>query len=375
MADPFTSSFTRAGSAANMMSSMTGHPRSRRRAWRLFRALAAGLLLAVSATSTTADPRLPARVVILVGFGPGQGNDQPARPDATALAANRMTPDMSYDQTARFLARHLGRHLPGSPPVEARQAPGAAGLVAAQRLYDATPNGGVLALLSSNVVFASALNLPGARFRADRFTWIGGVARDAWACVRRNAAAGRDALWTGTLGVGSRSDVQARALRDLASLPLKVAPGYVSRFELARALETGEIDAACGWPVHDLRTRRAGWFASGQMDILASFAPGPASAASLAPPGRGRTVLDVLANEGDFAWPLAAPPGMTAGLAEMFQAAFAALSADEAAAAEARSMGVALEPVSAATLARRVRMLHDLPADAKSALARLYARP
>ena len=124
----------------------------------LRRAFLAFALLAAPAVAH-AQNALPARITILVGFGPGQGNDQPARPDGASAVASRISPDMSFDQSARFLARHLGRLLPGGVMVEARYAPGAAGLLAAATLARAPADGSVLALLSPNVVQASAFGL------------------------------------------------------------------------------------------------------------------------------------------------------------------------------------------------------------------------
>ncbi|MBX9759711.1 MAG: hypothetical protein K2Y29_13130 [Beijerinckiaceae bacterium] len=313
-------------------------------------------------------------VVILVGFGPAQGNDQPARPDAATLASNRMSPDMSYDQTARFLARHLGRFLPGSPSVSAQHTPGGAGLVAARKLAQSRPDGSLIALLSSNIIYASALRLPGAVAPADSLVWLGGVAPDAWACIRTHASAGKKNVWAGSLGAGSRADVHARAMRDLAGYPMEIASGYVSRFELIRALENGELDAACGWPMSDLQRRREEWLSSGKMDIVGAFSAtmnGPSSA-EWRPEGAVAMAFEALAAEAELAWPLAAPPGTTAPTAAAFRKALEALAYDRPAVEDARRAGIALDPIEASTIETRVRQLHTLEPDVREKLVRLY---
>ncbi|MDB5571667.1 MAG: hypothetical protein JWN93_2850, partial [Hyphomicrobiales bacterium] len=87
------------------------------------------------AVSAAEGPRLPERFTILIGFPPGQGNDQAAMPDASSAVAGRIAAEMTFDQTARFLVRHLPRLLPeqpyGRPRGDVRAAPGAAGFVAA----------------------------------------------------------------------------------------------------------------------------------------------------------------------------------------------------------------------------------------------------
>lgn len=328
-----------------------------------------------------AQVSLPKRITLLVGFAPGQGNDQPAQADATRYAASRMSPDLSFNQVARYLARHLGRLLPGNPVLETKYAPGAAGLAAAAMLYAAPNNGRVLGLLSSNAILSSALDFHQGAFRADRFAWIGGVARDNWVCVARGASEPAGPLWIGSLGAGSRSDVHARAIRDLTPVKINVLPGYAGRFELVRALEAGEIDGACGWPINDLERRYGAWLKTGQMMILAQFSsPSMAShrgpiAPQLAENAIARGLLETLAVEGELAWPLAAPPDAPSSLIELLSETLSLLASDREAVEDAIRMGLALDPVSGSETAERVRTLHALTSEDKSTLARFFARP
>lgn len=322
-----------------------------------------------------ADAPFPPRLSLLVGFGPAQGNDQPARPEAATLSLNRFTPDMSYDQTARFLARHLGRFLPGAPTVEARLAPGGAGLVAARRLANSKPDGNLIALLSANVIFGSALRLPGADVKATDFVWLGGVAPDAWACIRTSASTGKKRAWTGSLGIGSRADVHARAMRDLADYPMEIATGYTSRFELVRALENGELDAACGWPLADLNRRQADWLLTGKIFLIGEFSrsrKGP-TAPGWSPEGAVAEAFNALAAEPEIAWPLAAPPGTNRQIAAALSEALDAISYDRTAIEDARYAGIELDPIDASTIDKHVRRLHNLKPEVQAILARIYS--
>lgn len=314
-------------------------------------------------------------VSILVGFGPAQGNDQPARPDAATIASNRMSPDMSYDQTARFLARHLGRFLPGAPEVSARHVPGGAGLVAARRLAQAAPDGSTIALLSSNVIYATALKLPGAEPSIARLVWLGAVAPDTWGCIQTRESVGKVRIWAGSLGVGSRADIHARALRELLGYPLQISSGYISRFELVRAIETGEIDAACGWPSTDIERRRGQWFDTGKMDVVARFSRMAAGLAGPSPPqpsAEAAGVFGALSLESELAWPLAGPPDMAPDIASAFSRALEQLAYDRTATEDAMRAGVALDPVAAQTVRDDVAKLMTLPEGTREKLAQLY---
>src|SRR6516165_11318034 len=62
------------------------------------------------------------RINLIVGYGPGGG----------------------YDVFARLLARHLGRHIAGSPQILVQNMPGAGSLVAANFLYSVAPRDGTV---------------------------------------------------------------------------------------------------------------------------------------------------------------------------------------------------------------------------------------
>ncbi len=348
------------------------------------RRLCLATLASLTAFAAGAQDRPVQGVSILVGFGPAQGNDQPARPDAATLASNRMSPDMSYDQTARFLARHLGRFLPGAPDVSARHIPGGAGLIAARRLSEAAPDGSTIALLSSNIIYAAALKLPGAEASVARFVWLGAVAPDSWGCIQTRESAGKEKIWAGSLGVGSRADIHARAMRDFMGYPFQISSGYTSRFELVRAIETGEIDAACGWPSSDIERRRGQWFDTGKMDVVARFSRTTAGLTGPVLTGPGLTTtwpqpsadiaatLGLLSLEAELAWPLAAPPGMAPEMAAAFRDALEKTAYDRTAIEDAMRAGVALDPVSAQTVHDHVAQLMTLPGGARKKLADLY---
>lgn len=51
-------------------------------------------------------------------------------------------PGAGYDTYARTLARHMGRHIPGSPTFVMRNMPGAGGIVAASWLANVAPKDG-----------------------------------------------------------------------------------------------------------------------------------------------------------------------------------------------------------------------------------------
>src|SRR5262249_34469875 len=67
-----------------------------------------------------------------------------------------------FDTYARAVARHLGRHIPGTPTVIVENVPGAGGVIAANQLYKiAKPDGLTLGHFVGSILFGQVLGQPG----------------------------------------------------------------------------------------------------------------------------------------------------------------------------------------------------------------------
>src|SRR5262245_13831766 len=86
------------------------------------------------------------------------------------------TPGGGYDAYARLLARHLGKHLPGSPAVVVRNNPGAGGLTLANRLYNVEPRDGTaIGTFQDSIAFAPLLGNARLEFDPVKFSWLGSL--------------------------------------------------------------------------------------------------------------------------------------------------------------------------------------------------------
>ena len=67
-------------------------------------------------------------------------------------------PGGSYDLYARFVARFLGRHLPGRPSIVVQNMPGAGSLQAANYLYKVAPkDGSAIGMVAETLPMEQAL--------------------------------------------------------------------------------------------------------------------------------------------------------------------------------------------------------------------------
>src|SRR5215470_12995402 len=122
---------------------------------RLLALVGALLWLAPAAAAQSVEDFYKGRTVtLLVGTSPGGINDL----------------------SARLVARHLGRFIPGNPFIVVQTQPGAGGLVAANRLYRGVErDGSVLAKLERAVPQLAIQGNSNANFDPVKFTWLGSV--------------------------------------------------------------------------------------------------------------------------------------------------------------------------------------------------------
>src|SRR5882762_6980561 len=80
------------------------------------------------------------------------------------------------DISARLVAKHLGRFIPGNPTVVVQNNPGAGGLITANKLYvNAEKDGSVLAKFERAVPQLQIQGDSNAQFDSTKFVWLGSL--------------------------------------------------------------------------------------------------------------------------------------------------------------------------------------------------------
>lgn len=241
------------------------------------------------------------------------------------------------DVEARLLARHLGRHLPGVPRVVVEAIPGAAGVIAANRLARVTkPDGLTMGFFTLGPVVAQLAGSPGVAYDVRRFEAVGAGGADSTVCFARRAARVRsvsdwqartEPLRFASTGLGSITHAFPALLAEHAGLPIRVVSGYRGTNEMRLAFATGEVDAVClSWT-----GIKAGW--PDRSDVVLLVQAGRAvdpelahvpRAVSLATTALGREVfgapLDAMAVAGRF---FALSPGTPRAIRDTLRRAFA----------------------------------------------------
>ena len=281
-----------------------------------------------------------------------------------------------YDLSARVLARHMGRYMPGEPMLVARNMPGAGSLSLANWLYNVAPKDGLdFGIFGRTVPIDPLLGTKGTQFDALKFTWLGSTSNEVSTCVAWHDAPVKNAadlftkeLTVGASGAASPSAVFPYLFNSILGTKLRVINGYTSSATILTALEAGELNGFCAWGWVPMKAMRSDWIRDKKFNVLFQIGlakhrdhPETPLLLDLAKTVEDRELLEILVSPQVFARPFAAPPGIPADRAAALREAFNKTVLDPDFIAEAERLVLEPDLVDAGML--------------EAVLARIYATP
>lgn len=264
-----------------------------------------------------------------------------------------------YDQYARALARHFGRHLAGDPNVLVQNMLGAASLTAVHYLQATAPKDGTaITLFDPGLITESFASPELFKLNLADFQWIGAMLRDVRICYAWGATGiktwddmmARKEFLIGTTAKGSNAYVNGAILRKVFHAPVRQIAGYPGSNEQRLALERGELEGNCSsWSAMP-----PDWVAHERFNALVRFSPKrppdmPASVpyvGDLATTQEQRDLLDVLDAAAELGRPLIVAKEVPAERVAALRAAFQATLNDTAFRKEAQAQSLPLDPVA-----------------------------
>jgi tripartite-type tricarboxylate transporter receptor subunit TctC len=297
-----------------------------------------------------------------------------------------------YESYARLLIPYLSRHLPGHPLIVLQEMPGAAGMVAANYLYNiAHRDGSEIGMVGRGVGIEPLLDPkdPGPRYVAAKFNWIGSPQQEVGLVLTRlpSAIATMQDLKTHELIVSGTTAASApsyypRLMNAVLGTRFKVVEGYKSSQEALLALERGEVDGHCsGSSSAPLRARIEPLVAAGKVKILAQIGrekdpdyPDIPLILDLAATPADRQVLELALTQQVMAWPVVAPPGVPAERIKALRDAFEATMTDPEFLAEAARQKIIINPVSGEKIAGLIDRVYASPREVLDRVAALSRR-
>jgi len=283
-----------------------------------------------------------------------------------------------FDTYARGLARHLSKHIPGSPGVVVENMTGAGSLIAANHVYRvAKPDGLTIGHFIGGLFLGQVLGQPGIEFDAHKFEFIGAPISDHVVCALTKASgitsierwmAAKTPVKMGGIAPGtSTPDNATRILKAALGLPIQLVTGYKGTADVRLAAEGGEVSGGCwGWDSVSVTWRKALDTGDAVVVLQANRKthadlPNVPQAIKFAKGDEGRRLIEVgIHSDSDIVRTYTLPPGTPKDRVQLLRKAFEATLADPEFLADAKKSKLNVDPIPVADIERDIANLFKL---------------
>ena len=297
-----------------------------------------------------------------------------------------------YEFYSRLLGRYMSKYLPGNPTFVVQSMPGAAGMIAANYLYNIAPrDGSEMGMVGRAVGIQPLIDPkdPGPRYVATKFNWIGTPQKEVGLVLVRTSSPIRtlDDLTRHELVVSGTSaaappSYYPKLLNKLLGTKFKVVEGYKSSQTALLALERGEVDGhTSGSSAAPIRERIRPWIQEGKIRVVAQIGlaldpeyPDAPLVMDLARQDIDRQILAVILSQQFMAWPIAMPPDVPAARVAAMRAAFDAAIVDPNFIDDAAKQKLMLNPASGKEIHELLDRVYQTPKEILDRLVSLSDR-
>ncbi len=248
-----------------------------------------------------------------------------------------------YDAYGRLFARHLHKHIPGSPKVIPQQMPGAGGLQGVNHIYNVAPRDGtVIGLVRRGAIIAQITQPSAARFDITKINWLGNIVAEMPVAVAWHTARAKtfDELLrsehiVGGTGTSSVHETTPRLFNALLGTKYRIVGGYKGSGDLDLAMERGEIEGVGYDSWSNVKVRKGDMLRRGLVQVPIAFGldrnpdlPGTPFALDYVRNEEDKQLMKVFFAQDAAARPMIAPPGVPADRLEALRRAFMAVETD-----------------------------------------------
>jgi tripartite-type tricarboxylate transporter receptor subunit TctC len=281
-----------------------------------------------------------------------------------------------YDVYARFLARHLSRHIPGNPTIVSQNMPAASGLAATNWAYSAAaPRDGTAIVATYNALLDDPLyGSPVARFDPLRFESVGSIAKQQTVCatwhmsrIKTIDQARQQEVTVSATGASGDRATMPRILNALLGTKFKVINGYGTT-ESMLAVERGEVDGMCGVSWSTLKVSNPDWIQNNRLTVMIQAGARPQAGLPDVPlvidqasDAEDRRLIELLFFPQEMGRPFIMPPDTPKELVNTIRRAFDATMKDPAFLAEARKSLFDVDPLTGEEMERILRQAYATP--------------
>lgn len=284
------------------------------------------------------------------------------------------------DVYGRLLARHVGRHIPGSPNVIVQNMPGAGSLTAARHLFTVAPKDGTHAAI---ILPGALLNplISGADLKAydpTKFSYLLNANAETLVCVVRRDAPVKEfreafekELVVGGTGAGSSLVDYPLISRNLLGTKVRLIAGYKGSREVSLAVRQNELHGVCGLAWSSAKNQYPEILdPKGNLKVLVQEDSKPHPevaklnvplAINYAKTPQQRQALEIFYAQGEISRPFVLPPGVPQYRVAAVRKAFAAAMKDPALQADAAKLKLDAQPNSGEEVQQLIERLYAAP--------------
>jgi tripartite-type tricarboxylate transporter receptor subunit TctC len=262
------------------------------------------------------------------------------------------------DLTARLIAKHLERYIPGKPTVLVINKPGAGGMIAVNELYNVKkPDGLTMSTMNTGALFGLATGNDALKFDLQKFIWVGQALDEAQTVYVRSATpyTSLDAIRKankegkqpkmGAQSLDHTSNVVVKIVEQILGLDFQVIPGYPGTPQILLDIERGALDGRSQGTGSLLGTRRE-WIEKRYIRLLVTSKnkrdprlPEVPTIEELAPAGK-KNLLSALYAAENIGRSVVLPPGVSPERVKVLRDAFAEMTQDPQFLKEAEKIGL-----------------------------------
>ncbi len=264
-----------------------------------------------------------------------------------------------HDVHARLIANHLGKYLPGNPAVLVQGVPGAGGLSAANYMFNVANREGLeLGLFNRDVLILPLLDQNAAKFRPERFNWIGtpaSYADDAYLILVRSSLGYRNMedvrKASPPINIAHHGTPLIPLVKEGLGASAKIITGYRGSSEAILAFQRKEVDGI-GASYINLTRRFPDWVPTDQVRVIVQYGhdkrlaglPNVPTARELARTPDDLALIKLTELPLTFGFPVAAPPDVPAERVAELRQAFESVMKDKDYRAAIEKAGLEFSP-------------------------------
>ena len=283
-------------------------------------------------------------------------------------------PGGAFDPYARIVARHLSKHIPGSPEITVKNMPGAGSVRAANYLYNTAPkDGSELGLIAGSAALEPLFGARPTQFEGQRFTWLGSANDEPGVCFAWHSTpvvTVKDLFDKGMIiGASGTSNLDfPLALNAVLGTKMKIVRGYEGSSSIMLAMERGEIQGMCGMVYSGLVTSHPGWLAEKKVRTLMQIGlerndklAGAPFVMDFAKNDDDRRLLRLLVGWTIMGRPFLASPGIHEERKLALRRAFDLTVRDPAFLADAAKLRLDISPIRGLTIEQYLQDVYSTP--------------